>query len=101
MAKQFNEVNCSRGAPMGRPGWLSGPEGKVRLFRVNLDSGGYDDGGAYWGLGKPLYCCTDDMNFRYFVRASTRREAFEKAKNWIRAWGSTARTPRRTAWLSR
>jgi hypothetical protein len=25
------------------------------LRRVTLDSGGYDQGGAYWGIGKPLY----------------------------------------------
>lgn len=28
---------------------------KLRLVRVRLDSGGYDAGGAYWGIGERLY----------------------------------------------
>jgi hypothetical protein len=28
---------------------------KLYLSRVAIDSGGYDEGGAYWGLGQPLY----------------------------------------------
>jgi len=47
---------------------------------VNLDSGGYDDGGAYWGRGEPLYCATDDMGYREFVRAPDRRRACEELK---------------------
>jgi hypothetical protein len=29
--------------------------GKVTLQRVHLDMGGYDNIGAYWGRGAPLY----------------------------------------------
>lgn len=65
-------VNCKYGAPMGRPdrtpdqyeiitNKLTGEKfkafktGKICRKRVRLDSGGYDMGGAYWGLGAPLY----------------------------------------------
>lgn len=29
--------------------------GKIYRKRVRLDSGGYDMGGVYWGIGAPLY----------------------------------------------
>ena len=76
--QQFLNVKCQYGAPMGRASWPTKPtEAKsVRLFRVNLNSGGYDDGGAYWGLPRyNLWCATDDANYRDFVRAPTRAMA--------------------------
>lgn len=65
MGKQFPDVSCKYGAPMGRTETLPYPfpgDGaetvRFRLWRVRLDSGGYDDGGAYWGIGPPaLYVC--------------------------------------------
>lgn len=77
MNKQFPEVSCTYGSPMGRRdhGPFSGEPRSVRLFRVRLDAGGYDDGGAYWGHGKPLFCATDDADFRRFVRADSRLSA--------------------------
>ena len=47
----------------------------VRLFRVNLDSGGYDDGGAYWGHGTALWCARDRSGGEKFVRAVDRLQA--------------------------
>lgn len=75
MGKQFHDVSSLRGAPMGRADLHEPPQSKVRLFRVRLDAGGYDDGGAYWGLGPPLYCATDDYGFRMFTRAASREAA--------------------------
>lgn len=80
MGKQFEDVDCSRGAPMGRreDGYLeTNIQRYVRLFRVNLDSGGYDEGGAYWGnaRGESLYCAIDGDGNRQFVRASSRTRA--------------------------
>lgn len=49
--------SSARGADMGRISTVpigSGPI-KMHLLRVRLDSGGYDAGGAYWGLGEPMY----------------------------------------------
>lgn len=80
MGKQFEDVDCSRGAQFGRreDGYLETDiQHYVRLFRVNLDSGGYDDGGAYWGntAGEYLYCAIDGDGNRKFVRASSRTRA--------------------------
>jgi len=79
MGKQFPDVSGKYGAPMGRREFYN-PEymAAARLFRVRLDSGGYDDGGAYWGLGEPLWCCMQrDHGFQVFFRASSRRAAAE------------------------
>lgn len=86
---QFNKVNCQYGAPMGRPEYIKYelPEGvKIRLFKVKLNSQGYDDGGAYWGLGKPLYCAQAvyDSDYREFFRCNSRDEAKEMVKQRIK-----------------
>lgn len=75
--KQFNDVNTSRGAPMGRPHahWLDDEPKSIRLFRVNICSQGYDDGGAYWGSGQPLWCARDRSGAEQFVRANSRTAA--------------------------
>lgn len=76
--KQFNQVNTRYGAPMGRPdsGYISVDVPRsIRLFRVNLDSGGYDYGGAYWGHGDPIYCARDGDGNQQFTRAHSRRAA--------------------------
>lgn len=76
--KQFPDVSSRYGAPMGRHGSPLG-EGprSVRLFRVRLNSGGYDDGGAYWGhsRGEALYCARCDEGGQEFVRAASRLQA--------------------------
>lgn len=86
MKKQFDAVDCRYGSPMGRAEWRESPtEAKsVRLFRVRLDSSGYDDGGAYWGIGKPLWCATDDANYRLFCRADSRLIAIREFR--LPAW---------------
>lgn len=50
-------VNCQYGAPMGRPAFGHGvaPTTAFTLRRIRLNNGGYDRGGAYWGVGAPLY----------------------------------------------
>lgn len=78
MATKFENVSSSYGAPMGRcqSGFLETDVPRfVRLFRVRLDSGGYDDGGAYWGSGAALWCAIDDDGNRQFVRAIHRERA--------------------------
>ena len=48
-----------RGARLGRPTTDPDtvPPASFRFYlqRVRLDQGGYDEGGAYWGMGAPLY----------------------------------------------
>lgn len=77
MGKQFADVSARYGAPMGRASApdLDATPRTVRLFRVNLDSGGYDDGGAYWGIGDPLWCAMDRNGDMQFTRATTRLQA--------------------------
>ncbi len=81
MSKQFPDVNCQYGAPMGRREYHDKPTKGIRLFLVCLDRGGYDDGGAYWGSVDirngvlPLYCATDNADYREFVRTTSRDAA--------------------------
>jgi hypothetical protein len=75
----LSNVSSKYGAPMGRDS--SEPSGKVRLQRVRLDSGGYDSGGAYWGIGQALWCAEDVDGNRKFFRASDREAAKAKLPN--------------------
>lgn len=87
-------VASHRGAPMGRSTFTTGlyatPAGEshtVTLYRVRLDSGGYDKGGAYWGVPDNLYCAYSD-GFQAFARAENAAQAAEKIKHEFRAVGS-------------
>lgn len=81
MKYPLSKVSCAYGAPMGRfcdPINLNAR--LVRVHRVKMSScGAYDDGGAYWGCGTPLYRAVweHDSGFicESFVRANTRAEA--------------------------
>ncbi len=82
MAFKLPAVNCARGAPMGRADWDDGaPRDLPRRFylrRIRLDSGGYDNGGAYWGHGAPLwYAETESVDGEafFFIRATDRAAA--------------------------
>ncbi|TVQ30558.1 MAG: hypothetical protein EA356_14920 [Geminicoccaceae bacterium] len=85
--------DARRGASHGRVNVVpeDGGEGlKVRLSRLRIDGGGYDEGGAYWGLGDPVWWARDDGDrLDMFTRAATRDEA--KA-------AILARAPRVTFW---
>ena len=73
--KQFYDVNTSRGAPIGRPHapTLDDTPKSIQLFQVNIDSCGYDDGGAYWGLSpRSLWCARDSQGAEQFTRCYTR-----------------------------
>lgn len=74
------------GAPMGRKSKdlsiideSSADDPPFTLRRIKIDSGGYDRGGAYWGLGQPLYWW-DFNGHSGFFRAANRKAA----KNLIR-----------------
>jgi len=78
MSTFITPVSSPHGAPMGRhtgPDYLDATAGKISLRRVPINSGGYDTGGAYWGLGAPLWEAMDqDGNGRIF-RAHDRAAA--------------------------
>src|SRR4051812_19848588 len=68
------------GAPMGRPSQHHNGDGsslgKIGVRRIRLNSGGYDIGGAYWGIGKPLYWAASDCGrVDMFFRATDRSTA--------------------------
>ena len=70
----------SRGARMGRDEHdletTQIPAKSVYLSRVNIDSQGYDPGGAYWGIGTPLYCAySEECDYCQYVRAHSREDA--------------------------
>lgn len=75
----LRKVDCIYGAPMGRQ---SCPvSGKCRLQRMYLPyDNAYDSGGAYWGIGDPLYVCEDREGHQYFVRALTRDQVKQLIK---------------------
>ena len=83
MAKQFSDVSSKYGAPMGRRSVVTDAAAKVKLFRVRMVDGDYDDGGAYWGgyPSAPLYCASapgadcDGEGVQLFVRAQSRELA--------------------------
>lgn len=89
---RFNppEVSSKYGAPMGRANHNSYTDrkgrtwdltvnehaGPFRLVRVAVDNGGYDSGGAYWGLGEPLYYFEGPLtDINGYVRAKSRELA--------------------------
>jgi hypothetical protein len=69
------DVFCKYGAPMGRH---SDPPtqlvGKAHLRQVRFYDYCYDKGGAYWGMGTPLYCAWNEETVCY-TRARNRTEA--------------------------
>ena len=64
---------------------------KVRMERVRLNAGGYDDTGSYWGVGGPLYR-VDDPESEYGATRHLRARNREHAKSVYRAqWRADAK----------
>lgn len=87
-------VSAKYGAPMGRgargDGYTITENSRpVYLVRCPLDRGGYDRGGAYWGLGDPLYYYSAQPEglIDGYVRGRTR----EAAKTAVRSIYCNAR----------
>lgn len=91
--RELCEVNSKYGAPMGR--WeyreIQPIEKSLYCFEVSINNGGYDQGGAYWGVGygSRLYCIVQPdyetcspygrRYFRVFIRAINRNAAIDKS----------------------
>jgi len=72
------DVSSRYGAPMGRRDITDNQEAKCHVIRMSLVDGAYDVGGAYWGMGVPLWCIASKQgDFRKIVRALTRESAKE------------------------
>lgn len=75
-SRSLPDVSSRFGAPMGRAERHGGGTHKVSLRRVRVNRGGYDAGGAYWGIGQPLYWyANEDDTVSAFLRAADREEA--------------------------
>lgn len=71
-------MDCTFGAPMGRWEKKGEPTEGTRFYlrRIRLDNGGYDSGGAYWGVGAPLYGYeSQDGEVYGYLRAEDREAA--------------------------
>lgn len=84
MSVKLPNVSSASGAPMGRRakhGELSTADQKFTLRRIPINQGGYDSGGAYWGLGQPLYLYeSEDCKVSDFIRAKDREDAKAKVR---------------------
>jgi hypothetical protein len=78
----FRPVNCRYGAPMGRGRGSTPLTTTKRLCaRRGYGIGGYDTGGAYWGLPQNIWAVWNAGEYdtiQYF-RASSRDEAIRTA----------------------
>lgn len=78
VSKTFPPVSCKYGAPMGRrdtpPEDPSRPV-RLRLSRIRWTDGAYDQGGAYWGSGDPIFCGYNRAGVRLYVRARNEVDA--------------------------
>jgi hypothetical protein len=88
------DVSSQYGAPMGRRTHYADDRTTPRAFRLRrvvIDSGGYDNGGAYWGFGAPLYRYESfDGDAEGYLRAADR----EAAKAAVRETYPRATFPR-------
>jgi hypothetical protein len=77
MQQQLTNVASRYGAQMGRPSKpTKATSTKITLRKIRLNSGGYDSGGAYWGIDEPLYWAgSDDGKMDMFFRAKDRDTA--------------------------
>jgi hypothetical protein len=78
-------AGSARGAPFGRPSAsrneISAPPQQFYLTKIRINAGGYDPGGAYWGVGQPLYYfTTEDGAESGYLRASDRDHAKDKVR---------------------
>jgi len=80
------DVSCRYGAPMGRYSRLPADPServKLRLVRLRFVGHDYDEGGAYWGGGDPIYFAkgeASDVVVEVYVRAKDRLDAKRKVR---------------------
>ena len=78
----FRPVDARYGAPMGRRDGSTPISTTKRLCaRRGYGTGGYDTGGAYWGLPQNIWAVWNagEYDTRKYVRASSRDEAMRTA----------------------
>jgi hypothetical protein len=72
-------MDCRYGAPLGRANnYVACSRFYVHRIRM-ISYSAYDEGGAYWGQGRPMYVAWNRDGLRIYMRASSAKEAREKA----------------------
>jgi hypothetical protein len=85
-------VNGKYGAPMGRQeDEIADLAGLIYLQKVPMIDGDYDEGGAYWGGGSPLYCAWDDEGHAIYIRA---KDSSAAKKKLPAHWKYASKTPK-------
>lgn len=87
------KVSLRYGAPLGRASdnlsalQILPTDSPMTLRRVAINSQGYDNGGAYWGIGQPLYWWSIEIRegdsvdeCSGYFRATSRPAAREKIR---------------------
>lgn len=74
---KLSNVSSKFGAPMGRPSSKTeNDDQRFYLQRLDFVDGDYDEGGAYWGSGTPVWrCVSQDLEGENFFRAANREAA--------------------------
>lgn len=79
----LTQLSTEFGAPMGRASdSIPDPQSPIKIYiglLPMMSDGAYDKGGAYWGIGQPIYraCWYDEEgeSRQSFARASSRTDA--------------------------
>ena len=85
LPKAYSAAGSSMGRGSDWPERDAEPR-RVKVWKIRINSQGYDDGGAYWGIGSPLYCCEfedDEFVRTQYVRARHRDAAKEIVRQTI------------------
>lgn len=59
------------------------PSGRMRLRKLRFVDAAYDEEGAYWGMGKPIWFAAHEDGTKVFVRASDRRIAKHEVRKYL------------------
>jgi hypothetical protein len=71
----FLPVPCKYGAPMGRRN-KDGPTERYWVAKWRPSHcGAYDQGGAYWGCGGPIWAAWNHEGLRHYLRAKSKTSA--------------------------
>lgn len=96
-ATLFTRVNSKYGAPMGRCNitemvTIDHEDAiRFRVEKIRWSDGGYDQGGAYWGAGLPVYLAVHENGDDY-IRRSYRARSRQDAITQLRAEFPNAKT---------
>jgi hypothetical protein len=80
---KLSEVSSRYGAPMGRRDTHGDRDDSINLIvhHCPFVDGDYDEGGAYWGAGEPLWrAISQEATVEFFFRAKDRRTAVEHVR---------------------